>query len=242
MGLFARGLGLALLAGCAPAQDPRAQEAPTQESATRDGAPTPAAGPFQTWQITAGLDCPPALGLHACLRQHEPDAQRRAGVPPRRGDRGLCLPVAPAPMCLRDGRGLHYSLRDGAPGHFVVVEAEDTGGFAVLLVDRASGNLRRMDNRPLFSADGSRFATVSYDTDAGYVPNRVAVWEAGAASPAAVVDGFAPGTGPIAIRWVGPARLQVRYSRTPYAPDTTQAGTFHLWKDDRGAWRNDYDG
>lgn len=241
MGLFARGLGLLLLLGCAPTHDPAVQPSPTQASERQDGAPTPAAS-CQTWQLTAGLDCAVALGLHACLRQHEPAVQRRLGVAPRDGDRGLCLPAASAPTCLRDRDGLRYFLLDGAPGHFLVVEAEDTGGFAVLLVDRASGNLRRMDNRPLFSADGSRFATVSYDTDAGYVPNRVAVWEGGAASPAAVVDGFAPGTGPIAIRWVGPTRLQVRYSRTAYAPDATQAGTFHLWQDDRGAWRNDHDG
>lgn len=242
MGLFARGLGLVLLAGCAPAHGPAGQPSPVQASVRQDGAPTPAAGPFQTWQLTAGLDCAAALGLHACLRRHEPAAQRRLGVPPRQGDGGLCLPVASAPTCLRDRDGLRYTLLDGAPGHFLVVEAEDTGGFAVLLVDRAEGHTRRIDNRPLFSADGSRFATVSYDTDAGYVPNRVAVWEAGAASPVAVVDGFAPGTGPVAIRWVGPARLQVRYRRAADAPDADDAGTFHVWQDARGNWRDDYDG
>lgn len=242
MGWFARGLGLALLAGCAPAQDSPVEESPRPEPATQHEAPTRAAGRFQTRQITAGLDCQPALGLHACLRQHEPAVLARLGIAPRGVDTELCLPLAPAPTCLRDAEGLRYTLIDGAPRQLLVVEAEDTGGYTVLLVDRNGGRQRRIDNRPLYAPDRSRFATVSYDTDAGYVPNRVAVWDADAAAPAHAVDGFAPGTGPVAIRWVGPARLQVRYSRAAYAPAAADAGIFHVWQDTRGNWRDDYGG
>jgi hypothetical protein len=195
---------------------------------------------FLTHDITAGLQCEPATGLLGCLRVHErlqtlpaaPDATRL-------GER-LCLDIQSGRTCFDDGGGLAYVLLGREKGQYVLVETEATGGYSVILMDASTGAQQRVDNRPLQSSDPDVFATVSYDTDAGYVPNRVAVWRAGLPEPVYVFDGFAPGEGPTGIRWRGPSTLEVRYSRQPFSPGPEGARTFQVWKDAKGVWENDY--
>lgn len=197
-------------------------------------------GPFLSHDITAGLRCEPASGLLGCLRAHERlDAQPAGAGVTRDGER-LCLPVRPDPICFVDRDGLGYALLGREGAQYLVVETEATGGYTVILVDASDGARRRVDNRPLRSGHSDLFATVSYDTDAGYIPNRVAVWDAARSAPVFEFDEFAPGEGPTGIRWLGPSKLEVRYSREPYSPGQDGTDTFLVWQDGQGVWKNDY--
>lgn len=197
-------------------------------------------GPFQSYDITSGLQCEPGSGLLGCLRAHE-GLEVRSATPAvtRHGER-LCLKLRSGPTCFDDGGGLGYVLLGREANEYVVVETDNAGGYAVILVNASDGSQRRVDNRPLYSDDSSLFATVSYDTDAGYVPNRVAIWSAAQPRPVYEFDDFLPGEGPTGIRWLGPSKLEVRYSREPYSPGQNGTDTFFVWKDEHGAWRNDY--
>lgn len=195
---------------------------------------------FTGFRITAGLNCAPEAGLLGCLREHEPVSRQGAESLPTRNGPRLCVPVRSASSCFDDLHGLSYALLGKARDKFIVVETEDTGGFTVILVDEATSGRLRVDNRPLFSPDGSLFATVSYDIDAGYMPNRVVVWDAALEQPVHQVDGFPAGEGPIAIRWLAPGRLQVRYSRDHHAPVQDDTNTFFVWRDAEGRWHDDY--
>lgn len=194
----------------------------------------------RSYDITAGLRCAPASGLLGCLRAHEHRAIRStAPVAARRGER-LCLRIRPEPTCFDDGDGLGYALLGREQGRYVVVETDATGGYTVILVDASDGAQRRVDNRPLHSSDSSLFATVSYDTDAGYLPNRVAVWNNVQQRPVYEFGNFSAGEGPTGIRWLGPSTLEVHYSRQPGSPGRGGTDTLLVWKDRHGVWRNDY--
>lgn len=195
---------------------------------------------FLSYDITDGLRCAPASGLLGCLREHEPVGARVAGIQPERQGTSLCLPVRTKATCFIDGEGLGYALLGYVRDQLIVAETEATGGYTVVLVDAANGLQRRVDNRPLYSSSSDLFATVSYDTDAGYVPNRIAVWNTEQARPTYEFDDFAPGEGPTGIRWLGPLTLEVRYSREPYSPGQDGTDTFTVWRDEKGVWKNDY--
>lgn len=210
-------------------------------SGTGEGRPpVEAQEAFLSYDITDGLRCTPASGLLGCLREHEPINARVAGVRPKRQGASLCLPIRAKGTCFVDRDGLGYVLLGHASDQWVVVETEATGGYAVVLVDAANGLLRRVDNRPLYSSSANLFSTVSYDTDAGYLPNRVSVWNAEQTKPIYEFDNFASGHGPTGIRWLGPLKLEVRYSREPYSPGRDSTDTFNVWRDENGVWKNDY--
>jgi len=210
-------------------------------SANGEGAPpVDAREPFLSYDITDGLRCKPASGLLGCLREQEPVDARFAGTQPKRQGASLCLPVRSKATCFVDRDGLGYALLGHAGDKFVVVETEATGGYTVVLVDAANGSQRRVDNRPLYSSGVELFATVSYDTDAGYIPNRVAIWNAEQATPIYEFHNFSRGEGPTGIRWLGPFKLEVRYSRAAYSPDEGSTDTFTVWREEKGVWKNDY--
>ena len=225
MRLLLRACCVLIIAGCS--RDGVGQSAPASRA------------PFQSYEISAGLSCAPASGLPGCLRAHEPLAGPSGRGDATRQGRRLCLPV-PVDGCFVDDNGLAYALlgRDG--GDFIVAETEATGGYGVVLVDATDGARRRVDNRPLRSAQPGLFATVSYDTDAGYVPNRVAIWSDTRREPVFEMNDFPPGEGPTGIRWRGPSTLEVRYSRQPYSPGADGSDTFLVRMDGQGVWKTDY--
>lgn len=202
--------------------------------------PAEAREPFLSYDITAGLRCKATSGLLRCLRDQEPANARVAGIQLKREGASLCVPVRSKATCFVDQGGLGYALLGHAGDKFVVAETEATGGYTVILVDAANGSQRRVDNRPLYSSNAELFATVSYDTDAGYIPNRVAIWNAEQASPIYEFDDFPPGKGPTGIRWLGPLKLEVRYSREAYSPGGDSTDTFTVWRDEKGVWKNNY--
>src|SRR5690606_3142138 len=123
----------------------------------------------------------------------------------------FCLDSSMGKACLPGHERLDYAFLERIGGHYVVVEAFDQEGLEVLLLEPGSDRKHRVDNRPIYSPDGKVFATVSYDIDAGYTPNRVAIWDPVAGDLLHQVDRFTSGSGPVGIRWVAPARLEVRY-------------------------------
>lgn len=211
-------------------------------SESRSGSPAPPDPGFHSYRLTAGLDCEPSHGLLECLRRNEATAAERHGVALARSGDMLCLSSpGSAETCLRKPEGFNHVFLERTAGRFVVVETDDLGGYTVLLVDAETGRRRRIDNRPWFSPGAPFFATVSYDTDAGYLPNRVVVRDSTTNAPVHEAARFAPGTGPTGIRWTAPTRLQVRYSRTEYSPEGDGGtGTFTIWRNEDGTWTDDY--
>lgn len=202
--------------------------------------PVEAPESFLSYDITEGLRCAPASGLLGCLREHEPVDARVAGIQPKRQGASLCLGIRTKTTCFVDRDELGYAFLGHVRDQLVVVETEATGGYSVVLVDAANGLQRRVDNRPLYSNSADVFATVSYDTDAGYLPNRVTVWNEEQARSSYEFDDFAPGEGPTGIRWLGPLKLEVRYSREPYSLGQAGTDTFNVWRDEKGVWKHDY--
>ena len=197
---------------------------------------------IHSYELTAGLDCEPSLGLFECLRRNEPSAAEHHDVKLDRAGGEFCLSSPGATKaCLRDQEGLSYVFLERTAGYFVVVETEDVGGYTVLMVNEKTGRQSRVDNGPLFSPGAPFFATVSYDTDAGYLQNRVAIWDSTTNALLYKVDRFASGIGPVGIRWVAPTRLQVLYSRSEYSPTRDEnTATFSIWRGEKNTWSDDY--
>lgn len=197
---------------------------------------------FRSHQLIAGLGCKASDGLLQCLRLNEPIAAERHLVELTRLDGQFCISSAGSKaMCLQDFDGIEHVFLERAKDQFVVVETDAAGGYTVLVLDSTTGRVGRVDNQPLFSPAAPFFATVSYDIDAGFLPNRVAIWDASSSELVYQVDRFASGTGPIAIRWSDPTRLEVIYSRAQYSPSEKEdTGTFNIWRNNDSTWSDDY--
>lgn len=193
-------------------------------------------------ELTAGLQCQSTQSSYDCLRRHERAAAERNGVELTRENGDTCLSSsAAAELCLSDRAGLRHIFLERTQGNFVVVEIEGIEGHTMLLVNEKTGHRTRIDNRPLFSPGAQFFATVSYDTDAGYLQNRVVIRDASTHALLYQVDRFSPGTGPIGIRWTAPERLQVFYSRSEYSAEHDETtDTFNIWRDGNSSWNDDY--
>ncbi|MDQ3289239.1 MAG: hypothetical protein M3Q42_13495 [Pseudomonadota bacterium] len=208
------------------------------ESATRTSGELDA----RLFKLTAGLPCEAAADILDCVRRNESSAASKNDVAISRSGSALCM-AAPDndEVCLPPARQIEHRFLERTHGYFVVVEIEHPEGYTVLLVDEKTGSRSRIDNPPLFSPSRNHFATVSYDTDAGYLPNRVAIWNSTGSELLYKVDRFAPGTGPTRILWVTPTRLQVRYNQTLYSAEPDEnTGSFSVWKDATGRWHDDY--
>lgn len=194
-------------------------------------------------RLSAGLPCEAAADILDCVRRNESSAARKHDVNISRSSGALCLAGSETDeVCLpQQARQIEHRFLERTRGYFVVVEIEHSEGYTVLLVDEKTGSRNSIDNRPLFSPSKEFLATVSYDTDAGYLPNRVAIWNTSGSELLYKVDAFAAGTGPIRIGWLDPARLQVLYSRTPYSAAADEnTDSFSIWKDANGTWHGDY--
>ncbi len=204
--------------------------------------PAPADIGFHSYKLTADLDCEPSLGVLGCLSRNEPSAAEQHDVELARADGVLCLSSPGATkVCLPEKDGLSYAFLERTSGNLVVVETVETEGYTVLMVSEKTRRQGRIDNRPLFSPGAPFFATVSYDTDAGYLPNRVAIWDSTTNALLYEVDRFASGTGPIGIRWLAPTRLEVLYSRSEYSPARDEnADPFSIWRNEKNTWADDY--
>lgn len=207
-----------------------------------NGEPASVENDIHSSELTAGFHCQASQGLHECLSRNERTAAEKYGVELTRKGGEICLSSpAATDVCLRDKAGLRHVFLERIQGYFVVVEIEDMEGYTVLMVSEKTGRQRRVDNRPLFSPGAPYFATVSYDTDAGYLQNRVAIWNSTTNALLYKVDRFASGTGPVGIRWATPTRLKVHYSRTEYSPARDEnTGTFSIWREEKNTWSDDY--
>lgn len=196
---------------------------------------------FRSPDVTEGRGCEPWRGVSGCLRKHEASAAAQHGVEIFRTARAFCLDGSMGEACLPAHEHLAYAFLEQVDGHYVVVEAFDQEGFEVLLLEPGSGRTHRVDNRPLYSPDGAVFATVSYDIDAGYRPNRVAIWDPVSGELLHQVGGFASGSGPLGIRWVAPATLEVLYHPPHELPEKASLETFTV-RGEANSWVDDYSG
>lgn len=126
--------------------------------------------------------CAPERDYLECVRPLEAEVMRRApGV--TRDSAGLRIAIPHrAAVVLRDS-----SDRAGVRSHFVyagfseALEAHlvdvllDEGRLSQLVV-RRTGRIINLDAIPVPSPDRKRLLTVSWDTEAGYVPNRIQIF------------------------------------------------------------------
>lgn len=120
-----------------------------------------------------------------------------------------------------------YSYRGrlgDTPYHRIEVGGYEGGDF--LLVDERSGLHLSVDADPVLSPGGRRFASASFDLEAGFVANRVSIWriEDSPTAPLSVLEWrLEPEQwGPREVRWSAPDRLEiVAAGRHPkaYAPE-----------------------
>lgn len=211
-------------------------------SASKDLEPSNTDSEFRSYDLTAGLQCEPSIGLYECLKEAEHAAAKENNVQLTRTGGALCVSAQDmAKTCLQEEAGLRYAFIDRLNNHLIFAEIEGVEGYSVLLVNEATGRQSRIDNRPLFSPDGRFFATVSYDTDAGYVPNRVAIWDTTSGELIYQVNQFPLGVGPTEIRWSAPERLQVIHSQTSFSPDGDKSpAAFQVWKGEGSGWHDNY--
>lgn len=197
---------------------------------------------YDSYQLTPDLECAPEAMFWECLQQHETVAAERYGVDVNRTSGDLCLREGSGTsLCVSEGRddALLRTFLKRIPGAYLIVE-HGGEGFAVLMVDATSGLVDRIDNQPVFAPDAQVFATVSYDVDAGYMPNRVAIWSAASRELLYTVDDFCFGTGPTGIRWTGSARLEVRYESVEGLAPDQESDVFSMWAGADDAWTDDY--
>jgi hypothetical protein len=186
----------AVLVGCAPASDP-----------------DPRVDPYAA--------CYPAHEKAGCIRDAE--ARRIRGAGGRVVRDGAVLRITPAggaPVVLADDstEGFDYeryryrAFLRRAGYHLVEVTFWESTGF--LLVSDRTGSATQVPEAPLFSPDGTRFASVSMDLAAFYEPNRVEIWKASREKPALEweldLDGEAgsPEWGPSDARWLDDRTLE----------------------------------
>lgn len=83
-----------------------------------------------------------------------------------------------------DLRSIHRfaGTRDPLPAYVVVRQYVPEGG-TVLMVDRRTGAVTKLDAPPSPSPDGKRFATASLDLVAGHSPNRIRIYRMEADRP-----------------------------------------------------------
>ena len=199
-------------------------------------------GDYVSYQLMPDLECDPEAIFWECLQQHEPVAAERYGVALTRASGDLCLREgSDTSVCVSEGGddGLMRTFLKRIPGAYLIVEHAGEG-FAVLVVDATSGLVDRVDNQPVFAPGAEVFATVSYDVDAGYMPNRVAIWSASSRDFIYATDDFCLGAGPTAIRWTGPSTLEVRYESLEGLEAGQTPDVFHIGRGADGVWTDDY--
>lgn len=126
----------------------------------------------------------------ACADSVERDALGRAGqAVERRGDTLLVRPThGPEVRLATDttdaDRWVIYRYQGFLPdvGQHLVAAGFYEGG-EYLLVDRTTGRRVDVPARPVVSPGGQRFVVASLDLEAGYGPNRIAVWRITAGGP-----------------------------------------------------------
>lgn len=213
-------LALVVLAACPAHADP-------------DGA---AIAGMVSHELARGLACPSTRNAYECVMAHEAREAEAHGVRLSGSDDRTCFSVGSRDFCFPRVAGLRYVFLGRAHGHLEILEIADEG-FQALLVDETTGTTTRIDNRPVYSPDGSTFATVSFDIDAGLLPNRVVVLESASKRIVHRVDGFPRAVGPVAIRWTDEGRLAVLSIRDDGDKPVRKYGS--IWRDRDGSWRDD---
>jgi len=195
------------IAGCAPRGDP-----PAAADSALD---------------TSG--CEEAPNWWECARQREHALVATLGDVRRAGDTLVidipgAVPVVLADSVAAAGDYEHQYLYQGAVAglnaHLVQVLWYEGRGF--LLVSRSTGRRTPLDAPPVLSPAGARIVTASWDTEAGYDPNRVQVFRLVADSLVLEWQREPESWGPVEPRWLDDATLLIRRRPAVWHPDSTQ--------------------
>lgn len=194
------------------------------------------------------LDVSPCDGAprwQECVRQKERGFVQTVPGVERRGDQLVINPRAGTPVRLQDsvgahGVGHHYVYSAFLPAidaHLVEVQLYEGGGH--LLVSRRTGRLTSLDAPPILAPDRSRFVTASYDTEAGYDPNRIQIRKLDADSAVLEWEMEPIMWGPTDPQWLDDSTLTIVRQPALGHPDSTQLARPLLLRRRAGAWLAD---
>lgn len=124
-------------------------------------------------------------------------------------------------------------------GYFLV-HIQYYEGSSFLLVDDDTGHRTSLADAPLRSPDGRRFAVLSLDLEAGYVPNTLQVWELGDGVPVLEWALEPEEWGPTEGRWEGAGAI--RFTQRGYCEALDLEGGYMCDRPARlvlrdGGWR-----
>jgi hypothetical protein len=137
--------------------------------------------PAQDELVLDAATCAQAPSWWECVRALELELLDRAPNVRRAGDSLFITPAAGRVVALVDevdehDVGHHYlytGFSTPLDAHLVVVQFYE--GSSMLLVARATGAATPLDALPVPSPDSERIVTTSWDTEAGYVANRIQI-------------------------------------------------------------------
>jgi hypothetical protein len=117
-----------------------------------------------------------------------------------------------------------------------LVEIQLFEGRAFRLIDARSGLVSELDERPVVSPDAQRFITASWDTEAGYDPNRARIYRIDSTGLTIEWEISPERWGPDSARWDGNSRVIVRRAPGVAHPDSLSLRTPLIVTRVDGAW------
>jgi hypothetical protein len=170
----------------------------------------------------ADMDVPAGqAGINAVvdsMRAAEAPRLESAGAHARRESSLLIVPTAAGPAVFEDDRTdsdmmALYSYQGRLQNGFGVIEVLFYEGATFILVDERTGGITEIDSVPVVSPDGTRFVTTSMDLEAGYRPNRIAIYRFEGDAVIEEWEAEPMEWGPSDARWLGPDLVAFTHNR-----------------------------
>ena len=154
-----------------------------------------------------------SIGWRSCIAEREAALMRvvpgvrRAGDTLELGIRGRSsAKFISTPDSIEVGHSyVYYGYLPALRSHLVEVQLYEGGGF--VLVSAATGRLLELDDRPVIAPGGLRFATASWDTEAGYNPNRAQIYRLAGDSAVLEWQVEPSSWGPTDVLWINESTL-----------------------------------
>lgn len=165
--------------------------------------------PYQIGYIAPDFCCTDD-GLIRCGSKLEKRALSSPDKAVSRDNGKLCLPVLMQDaLCFTDQKNIHYTFAGEFSVHYMVLEILDES-WELLLVAQDDGQQTRLPSYPVPNPSNTKFATASFDVDAGYAPNLVQIRDLPVTKePLLEIRDFPENQGPVSITWYSDTELHI---------------------------------